>query len=78
MQKNTTDRKLRHDRREYRKYAPWIFFTAEMILAVEIFYITNVIIGIGHVFLMCFICVGYFRLNKLFSVLDRQKKLKKS
>lgn len=76
MHINSIYRKIGHDRREYRKYAPWIFFTAEAILTFEILYTMDFFVSLGNLFLIGFLGVMYFRLNKLFSVLDRNEKLR--
>jgi len=76
MKINPIYKKIGNERRQYRKYAPWVFFTAEAILAFEILYSMDVMIGIGNLFLIGFIGVMYFRMNKLFSVLARNNKLK--
>ena len=78
MKVNPIYKKIGNDRREYRKYAPWIFFGAELILIYEILYSADIIIGIGNLFLIFFILFTYLRLGKLFTVLDRNEKMKKT
>lgn len=73
MHINKIYKKLGQDRRQYRKYAPWIFFGAEVILTLEILYTADLFVSLGNLFLIGFLGVMYFRLGKLFEVLDRQK-----
>jgi len=47
-----------------------------MILALEIFCTADFFIGIGNLFIISFLAVIYYRLRKLFQILDRQEKLK--
>jgi len=63
------------DKRQYRKYTPWIFFLAEMILVFEILYTTELFVQLGNMFLFIFLIAVYYRLNKLLFILDRQNKL---
>lgn len=76
MKINTIYKKIGHDRREYRKYTPWIFFILEAILVFEILYTMDFFVVLGNIFIIGFLGVMYFRLNKLFYILDRQRKLK--
>lgn len=77
MNSNNIYVNIGHNRREYRKYAPWIIFLAEAILTFEILYTMDFFISLGNLFLIGFLGVMYFRLNKLISVLDRQDKYPK-
>ncbi len=78
MHINPIYKKIGQERREYRKYAPWIFLGAESILVFEILYTTDLFISLGNLFLIGFIGVMYFRFNKFLKVLERNKKLKPS
>jgi len=75
---NAEYKKFGEDRREYRKYTPWIFFGMEMILAMEIFYIADFFVSIGKFFIIGFLAFFYYRSRKLFQVLDRQEKSKQN
>lgn len=70
-------KKLGIEKRKYRKYTPWIFFMTEVILMLEIMYMANLLIGIEEILLVVFLGVFYFRFEKLFKVLDRQKSLQR-
>jgi hypothetical protein len=76
MKINPIYKKLGNERRQYRKYAPWIFFLAEGLLTFEILYSVDLIVGIGNLFVIVFIGVMYFRMHKLFSILTRNDRLK--
>lgn len=76
MHVNNIYKAIGQDRRQYRKYAPWIFLLAELVLVVEILYAANLFISLGNIFLIVFLGAVYFRVGKLLDVLERQKKLK--
>ena len=69
-------KKLGVEKRKYRKYTPWIFFMSEVVLMLEVMYMANLLIGIEQILLVVFLGVFYFRFEKLFKVLDRQKSLR--
>lgn len=77
MKMNKQYRNISKERRQYRKYAPWIFFLAEMILIIELLYSTSFFVSLGHISVIIFIAAVYYRLNKLFYILKRQKPLNK-
>ena len=70
--------KVSKDKRRYRKYIPYIFFCLELMLILEIFYISIFFINLGHFSVTIIFIIVYFRLKGLFQILDRQEKLKKS
>jgi len=76
MKINPIYKKLGNERRQYRKYAPWIFFIAEGIMVFELLYSMNLVVSIGNLFIIGFLGIMYFRLNKLFTVLDRNNRMK--
>jgi len=76
MKINPIYKQIGSERRQYRKYAPWIFFISEGILTFEILYSMDLVVGIGNLFIIGFLGAMYFRLNKLFTVLDRNNRMK--
>lgn len=78
MHVNPIYKKIGKERRQYRKYAPWIFFGAELVLVGEILYTLDLVVGISNIIIIIALGIAYVRLNKLFHVLDRQKPLKES
>jgi len=73
---NPIYKRIKNERRQYRKYAPWIFYISELILVFEILYSVDLFVNLGNSFLMVMIAVGYLRFIKLIDILERQKKLK--
>ena len=76
MYVNTIYRRIKNERRQYRKYAPWIFYISELILVFEILYSVDLFVNLGNLFLVIILAIGYIRFIKLMNILERQKKLK--